>query len=729
MPFSVDLSFNVNIFLLLLLGILSFLFSLFIYARTVPPVPPRLRWILITLRALGVFLILTILFEPILKFIHHEKKPPAVTILIDDTKSMTLVDRGGDRASIARNFLNNIDVEQLQQKFKVYFVQFSRPNRFPESYSPDSLAFAGDATNLAQSLNDLAVQSEQRNIQAVVLITDGNYNVGQNPIYAAETLGRPLYTVGVGDSSEQKDLLISKLLTNNIAYVDSRIPISVTVKSSGFNGKRVELSLEEAGKVLDQQFLTLKQGTQEYSTTLHFTPHQEGSKKYTVRVSRLEGELTDQNNSQTTFVKVLKSKIKILLIAGAPSPDLAFLRRTLESDPNIEVSTFVQKSSDEFYEGRPAGSVFRDHDGIILLGFPRKASPPAVLDQIRQAVDENKQALFVILTRTTDLDRLRSLQPHLPFSIEQVRTEELTVLPFVPEVHEFHSLLKLPSGRNPIRFWNALPPVYKTQSTLRAKPESEVIAYVRIQNLTLREPLIILRKVSRRRSIAITGYGIWRWKLLAESSPSQIGELSTEEVFEPFTSNAVRWLTTREEEKQLNVTTTKETYNAGERVEFTAQVYDEQYEPVSHAEVRVRIRSVEQVEEFLLRPVGEGRFEGSVENLGEGDYRYSAVASVGQRQLGEDRGRFTVGEQNLEYLATRMNKPLLRQLAYQTGGRYYNPEEVDTLVANLVQNPEFEAKDVLRSDEIELWDLHHLLAVIVLVFSTEWFLRKRNGML
>ncbi|MEE9225221.1 MAG: hypothetical protein V3U68_03385 [Bacteroidota bacterium] len=722
---SIDLSFNVNILLLLLLGIVSFLFSFFIYAHTVPPVPPRLRWILISLRALGVFLILAILFEPILKLIHREEKPPAIVMLIDDSKSMALTDRRGHRASTVQALLKSPGLQQLGEKVAVEHVHFAQLTRFVESHLNDSLTFAGDATNLAQALTVLAEESEERNIQGVILITDGNYNVGQNPLYAAETLGKPLYTIGIGDSSEQKDLLISKLLTNNIAYVDSKIPVSVTIKSSGFGGERVELSLDEAGKVIDQQFLILKEGTQEYSTTLFFTPHEEGMKKYTVRVSHLEGELTVQNNMRTVLVKVLKSKIKILLIAGAPSPDLAFLRRTLESDPNIQVTTFVQKSANEFYEGQPPNSVFQDHDGIILLGFPRQESPSGVLDQVRRAVDEDNQALFVILTRTMDLEHLRSLQPYLPFTVQQVRTEEVAVLPSVPKVHEFHTLLKLPSGRNPVEFWNALPPVYKTQSTLRAKPESEVIAYVRIQNLTLQEPLVVLRKVARRKSVAITGYGIWRWKLLAESS-------SSEEVFEPFIGNVVRWLTTREEEKQVKVRTTKQMYNAGERVEFTAQVYDERYDPVSDAEVRVRIQSAPALsaeEEFLLRPIGEGRFEGAIENLGEGDYSYSGVVSLGRRQLGEDRGRFTVGEQNLEFLATQMNKPLLRQLAYQTGGRYYDPEEVDSLVDQLLHNADLEPKEIVRSDEIELWNLQLLLGVIVLLFSTEWFLRKRNGML
>lgn len=717
-----ELSFNVSAFLLVLFGILSFLFSLFIYTHTVPPVPPHLRWLLITLRALGVFLILAVLFEPILKLIHSEEKSPAVALLVDDSKSMALTDRRGQRASTVRTLLKDPALQRLREKVKVESARFAQATRFVESHFADSLTFSGDATNLAQALTVVAEESEARNVRAVIFVTDGNYNSGPHPLYAAETLSRPIYTVGIGDSLEQKDLLVSKVLTNDIAYVDSKIPVSVTVKSAGFNGERVELSLEEAGKVIDQQFLTLREGTQEYSTTLSFTPREEGMKKYTVRVSHLDGELTDRNNVRAVLVKVLKSKIKILLIAGAPSPDLAFVRRTLESDPNVQLTSFIQKSGGEFYEGTPDQSAFRDHDGIILFGFPRKGSPVGVLDQVRHAVEEDNQGLFVILTKTTDIEQLRSVQTFLPFTVENIRAGELAVLPFVPEAHEFHTLLKLPSGRNPVEVWNALPPVYKSQSIFRAKPESDVIAYARVQNITLQEPLVALRKAGRRKSVAITGYGIWRWKLLAESS-------TFEEVFEPFIGKAVRWLTTREEEKQVRVTTTKEMYNAGERVEFTAQVYDERYEPVADAEVRVRIRSSEREEEFPLRAIGDGRFEGAVGNLGEGDYSYSGVAFRGQSRVGEDRGRFTVGEQNLEFLATRMNKPLLQQLAYQTGGRFYDPGELDSLVDNLLASANLKPKEIVRTDEIELWNLQLLLGVIVALFSVEWFIRKRNGML
>ena len=720
MSSSLDLSFTVSIFIVAALGILLFLYSFFVYLRTVPPVASRLRWTLILLRSVGIVLLLALLFEPILKLVHRDEKPATAAILVDDSKSMGITDRLGSRPSTVQTLLNGPSLKSLEDRIHVAHFRFAQRTASLQPFSPDSLTFNGDATDLAGALGFLAEQSEEDNLQAVVLISDGNYNVGQNPLYAAETLGKPLFVVGVGDSSEQKDVLISKILANDIAYVDSRVPVSVTARSTGFSGQTVQLSLEEGGKNVDHRFLTLKEG-REYETTLYFTPHEEGKKKFTVRVSPLEGELTERNNVRSFFVKVLKSKIKVLLIAGAPGPDLPFMRRSLESDPNIQVTPFIQRSRDEFYEGRIPTSAYDDHDAIILIGFPGRSTGSDVLQRVRKSVEDHNQALFVVLSRETDLAQLEVLQPFLPFTVDPIRTAEISVLPFVPAINEFHTLLKLPSGRNPVSLWNALPPVYKTQSSFQAKPESEVIAFARVQNFTLQEPLVVIRKALQRKSLAITGYGIWRWKLLAESSAS-------EGVFDPFVVNAIRWLTTREEEKPVKVVTTKEMYNAGERVEFTAQVYDEQYRPVGDAQVRVRIRSANESEEFLLRPIGEGRFEGAIDNLGEGDYRYSGTASLGQRKLGEDEGRFTVGEQNLEFLITRMNKQFLQQLAFQTGGAYYDPEMVQGLVGDLAKR-KFEPKVVVHAEDFELWNRKVVLGLLVLLFSTEWLVRKRSGML
>jgi hypothetical protein len=76
-----------------------------------------------------------------------------------------------------------------------------------------------------------------------------------------------------------------------------------------------------------------------------------------------------------------------------------------------------------------------------------------------------------------------------------------------------------------------------------------------------------------------------------------------------------------------------------------------------------------------------------------------------------------------------MNKLLLQQIADRTGGRYYDVNALSSLPEDVGSLPGFRPREIVRSSEIELWNRSWMLAAVVLVFASEWFLRKRNGML
>ena len=114
--------------------------------------------------------------------------------------------------------------------------------------------------------------------------------------------------------------------------------------------------------------------------------------------------------------------------------------------------------------------------------------------------------------------------------------------------------------------------------------------------------------------------------------------------------------------------------------------------------------------------------------MGEGDYTFVAKASRDGKTYGEDRGRFSVGQMNVEFLETKMNKQLLEQLTYQTGGKYYDIANAGAIGKDL-RAVAFAPKELVHTSEIELWNWRYIAALIVLLFAVEWFLRKRSGML
>jgi hypothetical protein len=158
-------------------------------------------------------------------------------------------------------------------------------------------------------------------------------------------------------------------------------------------------------------------------------------------------------------------------------------------------------------------------------------------------------------------------------------------------------------------------------------------------------------------------------------------------------------------------------------------VYNEQLRPVDNAEVTVDIQRANEIISTTLPSVGNGLYEGSVEGLGEGDFVFSGKATLEGTKLGEDKGRFTVGQLNLEFLETKMNKQLLEQMAFRTGGKFYPITDAENLSNDIHKDVKFAAKSIVRKTEIEVWNWKYILGALVLLFSMEWFIRKRSGML
>jgi hypothetical protein len=425
-----------------------------------------------------------------------------------------------------------------------------------------------------------------------------------------------------------------------------------------------------------------------------------------------------QNNRSSFYVKVLKSKMPVLLIAGGPSADVAAVRRALRDDPNIEVQSFIDRGNGQFYEGLLTDQELRSAECIVLVGYPGTGSSAATVQAIANAVGSRKGLLFV-LSRTTDFRKLQALQAHLPFTVPALAGEETQVFFAVSDLQRNNPILRVSSS---LEVWGKLPPSFTLGESFHAKPEGITLASARIQSSTTGDPLLLSRDVNRSKSLAILCYGLWRWKSYSEGIPG------AERILETFFSNSVRWLVTREDEKPVQVRPTKGIFGGSEAVEFTGQVYDENYRPME-AEISLSVSQKGQTSQLTLTSLGNGRFEGAFDPLPEGDYTYVAKALAGGRQISEEHGSFSVGGLNVEFQETRANRLLLQQLATRTGGRYYDHHDLRGFPEDIAALPNFRPRDIRIAQQFELWNKTWMLGALVALFALEWFLRKKNGML
>jgi hypothetical protein len=706
---------------ILFAAVCSIMLSLYVYRTTVPPVSSNKRYVLISLRSIGMFLLFLLLGEPLLSLVTHSVDQPIISVLVDNSQSMAIIDRTGRRDETLKSILHSNMWKQINKDGRLTYSVFDAKVRGLAAITDDSLTFRGEATNIAEALKSVKKTSASSNLQAVVLITDGNPTIGMNPLYEAEELGVPVFTVGVGDTIEQKDLLIRKTLTNEITYAGAKVPVNVTVHSAGFGGERVRISIHDGATILDEKSLILDSGTRDYLVPLSFVTEKEGVHKFTAEVSNLQGELTQRNNRTSFFIKVLKNKLRVALIAGAPNQDAAFIRRAMASDKNIEVIPFIEKNDGQFYENTLKAEALKAVDCIVLIGFPTDHSNPHSIQTVLNAGDAEKPFL-IILSRTLDFDKLHALDPLLPFRTENVTRDELQVFAVVSEKQQNSPILKI-SSINTVQLWSKLPPIFRQQGNFRSKIESEVLATVRLQSMPLTDPFIVVRNMNKKKSLAVLGYGLWRWNMLSDEGSG------TEQMLEHFISNAIRWLTTQEDSRKIRVQSSKHIYTTQDAVEFIAQVYDDNYQPLDDAQIEVRVNNGSETSPIVLNALGSGQYQGEFETLREGEYKFTATVMANGTALGSDQGAFSVGSQNEEFLETRMNKPLLQQIAAQTGGRYYDSNNFGSLANDVTMMPIFKPRDISKSAEIEIWNSRWMLALVIFIFALEWFFRKRNGML
>ncbi|NIW00279.1 hypothetical protein GWN26_14620, partial [Candidatus Saccharibacteria bacterium] len=121
----------------------------------------------------------------------------------------------------------------------------------------DSLNFEEDGTNLTNVITAVNDSLSGRNLQALILVSDGIYNQGPNPVLPARQSPAPIHTVLVGDTSQPKDIAIRRVKTNQVIYVNNKMPMEVVVTQNGYDGQKVLLSVTRDGEQVAERMITL----------------------------------------------------------------------------------------------------------------------------------------------------------------------------------------------------------------------------------------------------------------------------------------------------------------------------------------------------------------------------------------------------------------------------------------------------------------------------------------
>ncbi len=714
---DIGLSFSVPSVLILTGIVLSALLSFLAYRSTTPPLAVSQRVSLGLLRFGSFSLLVVLLARPVLSLVGTTFIPPLVVVMADNSASMSLADASRGLPSL-RSALEATDALSLDARAEVVHLLFDQRVRVVGENIADSLTLSGDVTDISSAFAWVRGEAREKNIRAAILLSDGNHTAPSQPVAGAVDAGVPVFTVGIGDTAARRDLAVSDILTNSLAYAGTRVPVRVTLRSDGFDGERAEISLRVQGRTTDRASVVLTKGTGEYRTTLYLQVDSAGLLRGDVVVSTFDDEVTHRNNSARFSLRVLSGKRRIVILAGSPSEDLAFVRRTLAVDSNMTVDVFIERPGGGFLQRVPSETDLRNAHALFLIGFPGQGGNAQSLN-IARMLSTGSKPTFLLLSRTMGPEQIRQLGQAAPFSMLPGGGAEQQVLVSVSERAALHPVMRV----SPEGSWSTLPPIYAPRTRIVPSPEAVVLAHAVSVQGGGGEPLIIARTAGGVRSLALSGYGIWRWKMLSPrgGDPGH--------PFDAFIANAVRWLTAVDDERRFRVAPSRDIFSTLEAPLFRAEVYDEGMHPVSDARIALSISGEAGSFTSDLVAHDNGQYEASFDVLPPGTYSYAAVATLGAERIGADSGSFDVGGLQAEFLETRMNRDLLRSIAFRTGGAYVDADDIGRLDGTLDSLVRWETVARSTATTVELWFHPWVLALIVLLLTLEWLFRKRWGML
>lgn len=711
---SLNIIYSFSTVFLILLILLILGWTYFYYRRTIPELNKRDKSLLSFLRILALIFIVLSTGELAIESISLINDKPVTVILVDNSKSVQ-----GDRTEILEKLPIIIQkVKNLNQEIDLFYFN-EKANKMSID-SIDKLDFNGYSTNISNALNEIIKIKPEKNYQNLILITDGIYNSGENPLYQTEKIEMPLIVFGVGDPKPKIDISIDDVVTNDLIYAQNQTPVRVNIKSNGFENRQATISFFEDKKLIEKRTFTISGNYQEIEFT--YTPENEGEKKLNFSISPLQGEYTEKNNFASKYVRVLSNKIKVLTIGGKPSYDLSFINQAIKSNKDFQLETLIEKPDGDFYPLFKNERFLDSANVIFFIGFPALNNSERFIRKVLSRIEKDNVPLFVLVNPDVDFNRLSFFKNYIPFDWRSAYGTASQIFIDVPEDKSKNEILNIASA-NSAEIWNSFPPIFRVDREFLAKPESEVLSFFKLQNIRISQPLIITRNLNKHRSIGFLGFNTWRLKLL--------NAMKEEEsiYFDRFINNSVKWLTSKEIEKNLKVKLSKKIFDINEKISFIAQFYDEANRPVDGAQITLDIlEKGTKISTTLFKPLGNGIYSAELENLNKGDFEFQASTEFTGKKF-YDSGRFSIIETELEFRDLTMREDLLKRMATITNGIYTYILNSDEVIQNFNNYLVKREKPREVRSIFYAWNSTYVLLILILFLSLEWFLRKRWGLL
>ncbi len=703
------------------------------YRRVEGTSAPRHRRALAAIRVAILALLLLCFARPAVELSSAVPQRNFVGVLVDDSRSMGIADVGGrPRAETVRRLFGRDSalVRALGEKFQLRFFRFSSGTERTEDAA--ALGFAGARTRLGPALQRVREELAQVPLSGIVVVTDGADNAADSLDASAATV--PVYTVGVGAERYERDIEIAEVHVPAATLQGSTVAVDLTVTQTGFAGRSVEVRAEEGGRILGTRKVRLGGDGTALPVRLLVPAPEPGTRTLRLSIVPQEGEAVADNNRRDADMVVRRGPEKILYYEGEPRFELKFLRRAVADDANLQVVT-LQRTAEQKYlrlgiddSLELVGGFPRTREelfayrGVVLGSIEASALSAEQLRMLADFVSVRGGGLLVLGGRRALGEGGYGGTPlaeALPVTFGRADTSffsEISVRPTAAGAAHPAIQLGGDEAASAAR-WRTLPPLSTVNRIASTRPGATVLLTGSGEDLS--QPVLAFQRYGRGKALAFAVQDAWLWQMHADMALE-------DRTHETLWRQLLRWLVS-DVPAAVAFTAGDERVMPEEPVTLRADVHDERFDAVNDAAVVARVTAPSGAVTDVPLHWGAGRdgeYRAPFVPAEAGRHEVAIAVSGGAQRSGSATGSFDVGASNEEMVGATMRAPLLRRIAEESGGRFYTPETVGSLPADIA----ISGSGVTVREYRELWDMPVIFLGLLTLLGAEWSFRRRRGL-
>jgi uncharacterized membrane protein len=683
-----------------------------------------LRWVIISL------LVFTLWRPEFIRLIDRSESPE-ILILTDASGSMETADVTlGDEIITRADWLEHQRGQEfwkpLENTAQIRFEEFSAPG----ASSPNDL----DGTDLDQALE--TILKRQKNLKAVLLLTDGDWNMGRSPVGTSTRFREqeiPIFAVAVGRDSPMPDLVLERVSAPSYGLLGEQISIPFKIQSHLPREVKTSLALTVAGREEIKKELIIPPLGQLQDSLIWF-PRAAGEYTLELDLPVEPDEILDQNNRQEIRISVRSETLKVLVVDSLPRWEYRFLRNALDRDPGIELHCLLFHPGMAPGGGRTYISSFPStkellsrYDVIFLgdVGIGENELTENEAELLKGLIEQQSSGLVFLPGRrgrqATFLDS--PLKDLLPVVLESERQDGIGLqnesLLLLTANGKGHLLTQFDSdGNRNDEIWRHLPGFYWSAAVEKSRPGSEVLAvHSSLRNSWGRIPLLVTRPYGSGKVLFMGTDSAWRWRRGVE-----------DKFHYRFWGQVVRWMAHQRhlsEKDGVRLVYSPETPRVGETVFLQTTLLDDNGFPIEKGPVTGRITSPEgRLERLEFTPIegGWGVFKSSFTPQSGGTYQVTVASDRHNRSLDTD---IPVIQPVREQIGQPANPQILREIAGITRGSFGATEDLPQVVQQISLLPE--PKPI--EQRVRLWANPWWGALLIFLLGIYWTGRKMAGMI